>query len=122
MQSFHYFNIGSISKGYFLVSENYVPERMLRKIDEATSLMIESGLAKFYISSMTHIKKLNNLAIDFENNSTYEAVTLKSLRRPFMLLSGLMGIASAAFAIEIAIYKWKNSLCHRELPRNDAFC
>lgn len=88
---------------YFLSSESYVPDRLLKKIDKATSSMVENGLSGFYRDFMRNIKHIRKFAADYNENTDYEAVQMKNMIRPLLIHFVFLGMALVLFILEIYI-------------------
>lgn len=100
--------VGTISTQYYLESENYVPERLSKRIDEATSSMMESGLHQFFTSYAhfrdgLHLRAFNGQQDDDDHE---QALTIEQLIRPMKLIFCLWGVALTIFTVEIVVFKW----------------
>lgn len=101
--------IGAINSRYYLESDEYVPERILKKIDKTTSSMIESGFHKFFSSFWAFTEKIASIKLRNPENYIFQALTIKQLIRIVILLLYLLSISSIFFAFEVIIHKWNRS-------------
>lgn len=100
---------GTINTQYYLESENYVPERLSKRIDEATSSLMESGLHQFFTSYAhfrddLHLREFNGQQDDDDDYE--QALTIEQLIRPMKLIFCLWGVALTIFTVEIVVFKW----------------
>lgn len=111
--------VGELTDSYYLESDHYVPERILKKINIITSLMIENGLNEFY-KSYEHF--LDTVYVDHyyyksDGEIKLDQMTMLQLKRAVYLVLCLYGMAVIVFmcekAYEIIIYKW-NSMRNRK--------
>lgn len=98
---------GVINIEFILQSDHYVPDRMLKEIDNVTVSMMESGLIHLYRSLATFKQKLVDRAFTIANVDNFRALTMEQLNRPLVLLFCLWGAAMIVFVIETIIFKWK---------------
>lgn len=81
----------------------------MENIDEATNLMIESGLHQFYTSFTDFKRKLterHDVIKPDEDGDDVQAMTLEQLRRPMILTLCLCGVAAVILIVEILVVKW----------------
>lgn len=99
---------GAVDLQFYLKSEQYVPERMLNKINKATSLITENGLSQFYLSTGVFKEKLAVRNIQNGERAAFQALKLEQLKLPLILISCLLGVALGLLFVEIIIYKRRN--------------
>lgn len=109
-----FFTLGTISTQFYLESENYVPDRMMKKIDKATSSFVENGLRQFYESLVDFRQKLIDRVHLSQLDDDIQALTFEQLRRPMILVFCLWGITIIILILEIFISKWNASRRNRE--------
>lgn len=71
---------------FVLQSDHYVPDRMLKEIDEVTVSMMESGLIQLYKSLAIFEQKLIDRAFTITDVDNFRALTMEQLERPLILL------------------------------------
>lgn len=92
---------------------------MLKKINEATSSMMEYGFHQFYTSIATFKQKLvDRVFLDQDDDDLY-ALTMAQLSRPLVFLLLLCGLASIVFVAEIINFKWRNLRNQRAITPRD---
>lgn len=89
-------------------SDHYVPERMLNKIDKMTNSMMENGMNQFYLSFTTFQRKLFGRAFVKPDEDDSQALSMSQLKRPMIVLLGLLGVAVIVFVAEKVMSKWRN--------------
>lgn len=99
---------GAVGSRFYLVSDHYVSDLMLEKIDQTTSSMMESGLHAFYLSLTAFKQKCIEHLYLSQTDDDFRALTSGQLRRPMIFIFGLWSIAIIFFIAEIIILKWKN--------------
>lgn len=100
--------LGFVSSQFYLQSEHYVPDRMLKKIDRATGSMMENGLHEFYTSLASFKMKLILRIYSMVEHEDFRALSVEQLKRPLILLFCLSAAAMIIFIAEIIISKWKS--------------
>lgn len=108
--------LGSTHAQFFLESDHHVPERIIKRLDHATSSMVENGLHKFYLSLAIFKQKLIDRAYLEQIDDDSQALTIEQLKRPMIVLFYLWGTATIIFICEMTIFKW--ILCNRRLRSN----
>lgn len=103
------FITGTFKTANFLKSDEYIPERMVNKIDETTSSMMENGLYNFYKSFYTFMLELRQSKILKQNGHNDEkGLTMDQMMFPFILYLVCLSICLIVFLIEIIVFKLKN--------------
>lgn len=92
---------------FYLQSNHYVPDRMLKNIDKTTSLMMESGLHQLYTSMTDFKQKLVDRVYAIVESEDFRALTMEQLKRPLILLFCLWGVALIVFIAETIASKWE---------------
>lgn len=105
--------VGEINSQYYLESSHYVPKRLITSIDKATSSIMANGLHQFYMTFCDFKQKLierthSYLQSDDDDDDDDQALTMKQLKRPLILLLGMCAITVLVFIAEIVVYKWNN--------------
>lgn len=110
--------LGSINSQFFLESDHYVPERVFKKIDQATSLMMESGLYQFYTSLAAFKQKFveQTYSNQDDDDDNLQALTMQQLKRPMFLLFSLWAVAKAIFIAEMLVAKFNDWLIRKFYP------
>lgn len=99
---------GALYAQYYLESDRYISERMLKKVDKATSSMAENGLHRFYTSlSDFRQQLLNRNQLIREEEEAIHALTLQQIQKITFYLFLYWCISAIAFIAEIIISKWK---------------
>lgn len=91
------------------MSKYYVPDRMLKKIDQTTSSIMENGLSQFF-SSFTAIKRklIERATLGTVNDNEFQALSVEQLKRPMILLFGICAAATILLIAEIIIFRCSN--------------
>lgn len=99
---------GAVSSPYYLVSDHYIPDRMLKKIDRTTSAMMENGLNQFF-SAFTEFKRklVARANLNIADEDDFQALSIDQLKKPVILMVGFCGIAVIIFIVEVIIFKVK---------------
>lgn len=109
--------LGEISDPYFLKSEYYVPERLLKMINRATSKMVETGLNELFLSderfrSMLELRQHNFFDGDDDDNDLLQPITMQHFKRIVVFVLIFYGFAVIVLMIEklveITVIEWKN--------------
>lgn len=101
--------IGGIATYYYYQSDRYIPDRMLERIEKASSSMMENGLYQFFTSFVAFQRKLFEQSYNSKSDEDdMLPLTFEQLIRPLFLVFSLWGISIVIFAIEIMVYKWRN--------------
>lgn len=91
---------------YFLKSNyDYVPIRLMNKIDTVTESIAENGLKTFYISMDTFKRNFFQKTFLEHEVDESEALTLDQLKRPMMLVFILWGVAIIIHLIQKFVFK-----------------
>lgn len=99
--------LGFAETRFYLQSKSYVPDRMLRKIDETTSAMFENGLAKFYQSFIAFQRKfIERVYLTPEDDDDVEALKMEQMIRPMTVIFYLWGISVIIFIAENIIWRF----------------
>lgn len=102
---------------FHLESSHYVPERVLRKIDETTYSMMEHGFYQFYLSLAEFKEKFVQRVEQMHLDDDFSALSMDQLQRPLKILFCLWGLAAVILVLEIIVSKWKHhNRIHRAQP------
>lgn len=87
-----------------MTANEYVPKRMINKIDRAAESMMENGLHRFYESLTTFMTKIqaNKLSANQSDHSEIHALTVDDLRGPLIFCSYLLAFIGFIFLLELA--------------------
>lgn len=93
------------------MSDQFISERMIAKIDKVTSSMSEHGFYQFYDSYMQFIlnsmlQKYAQTAGAIKGEMDLQSITIEQLRKLIVIVLCLNGIAALLFVVEILAYKW----------------
>lgn len=106
--------LGEIPDPYYLVSEYYVPDRLMKRINNVTISMIESGLDKFFKSYTAFVQMMFRAKYVEDDVDALQPLTLQQLKRPMLFIVSLYGVATIVFMLEKSIeiitiiwIKWK---------------
>lgn len=99
---------GSIGTRYYLSSNEYVSDRVLKKIDTLTCSMAENGLRQFYISygAFTHILHARKFTVKTVN---FHPFAVDRISSSLLLFTGILVFAGLFFVAEMAFPKWKKA-------------
>lgn len=97
---------GAISSQYNIESAQYISERLMKKIDQVTSSMMENGLHQFYSSMNEFRQKFIDREYSIEEQDSFKALAMKQLKRPMILIFGLWVVAVIVLVGERIISKW----------------
>lgn len=86
---------------YFLTGYKYVTEQMINQIDEMTSVLMESGLDRFYESFSEFLFNLYSRTNFDEARNDVQSITREFIKAPLLLYFRLLGVASIIFVTEI---------------------
>lgn len=82
-----------------------VSERMKEKIDRTTSLLMETGINRFYESFNTFLEKHRAQKLVREEEDDSQALTAGELRVPLTFCSYLLGFALSILLLELIMHK-----------------
>lgn len=99
---------GALYAQYYLESDRYISERMLKNVDKATSSIVENGLHQFY-TSLSDFKQqlLNRNQLIQEEEEAVHALTMQQLQKILFYMLLHLCIGAIVFIAEIIISKWK---------------
>lgn len=92
----------------------------MKKIDKATSTMMQNGLHQFYTNFADFKQKFLVREYLSEKDDDLQALTAEQLKRPMILMSCLFGVAIVIWMAEIIIFRWKNRRTHGQQPQRVA--
>lgn len=98
--------LGTLSSQYYLASDQYVPERMLRKVDKVTSSMMESGLHHFYRTFAEFRSKFSQRPNEHQDTDDILVLEIDQMIRPMKIIFCLWGLATVLFITEVIVHKW----------------
>lgn len=88
-----------------LESEYYVSSQTIQRIDKMTSLMMESGLNRYFQSFGEFKEKFFERSFAKEKNNEFQALNVVQLKRPAIFILCMYGITLIIFLIETALSK-----------------
>lgn len=97
---------GSVGSSFYLESDHYVSDRLIKNINKATSSMIESGLHSFYMSLNSFKQQFIERAYFSQTDDAFQALTTQQLKRPMILVFYLWATAVIVFIAEALVSKW----------------
>lgn len=100
--------LDEISSQFALDSNHYVTERLVRKIDGLTSLMIENGLNEYFASMDAFKRNFHDMKYSRVKDEEFKELTIDQLKRPMILMVGLLIFATVIFIIQIIVSKLKS--------------
>lgn len=101
--------LGALPTQYHLESNNYVSERVQKRMDISTSWMIESGIRSFYVSFSEYLMEIIARMQNIQQINEVDAVlTMEQLWRPLKLVFYLLGLAFIVFIVEILVHYFRN--------------
>lgn len=101
---------------YYFESNRYVPDRLLRKVDNVASALTESGLNRFYQEIVQFNQHLMTAKRLNQNENDNSALNSQQFQRLFMLFLYNLGIALLLFFVEVIIFKF-NWWCCRQYSK-----
>lgn len=103
--------LGEIIDRNLVTSDEFIPQRMVKKIEQVTLSMVEYGFGKFYDS----ISDFNRqLYVSFrrgykeKDDDLLLPITIEQIWPVIIIVLSLNGIATIIFVAEILYYKWRN--------------
>lgn len=111
---------GSLQTSYSLASEQHIPERMKKMIDETTSSMTENGLHYFYKSFTSFLQKLRVEELSDAEKDDFEALNVDELRAPLIFCCYLAGFSVLLFLVEMIVSKFKKRSNRKPKRNRDA--
>lgn len=91
---------------YYLESGQYVPDRLMEKIDKTKSSMMENGLYQFYLDFAAYRQKLNRRIPTNQEDDDLQALTMEQLERPLVRILCIWSVAMIIFILEFIKMKW----------------
>lgn len=88
------------------ITANYVPDRLLEKINRLTASMMESGLYDFYTSMAEFDRHLRLKDLEIDEDDELKPLTFDHMKRVMILFLFLIGIAVIVFILEVYLLKW----------------
>lgn len=102
---------GSLQLSNYLVSNQYIPERIRNKFNEKSSFMVENGLQQFFESFGGFLENLRDNALtheeDDDDSDGQQALTVDNFQGPITLVLCLLSVSCLIFLIEIIVFKLK---------------
>lgn len=92
---------------YHLTSNQYIPKRMVDKIDEATSSMMENGIYGFYKSIGTFLEELRGYNEFDEEITKFKPFTLQQSMGLIVLFAVMFVLTFIIFIVEIIVHKFQ---------------
>lgn len=93
-----------------MTSNDYVPERIIQKIDGEIFSYLENGLIQFYMSlGLFEFKVYNRTEFKHDDNDV-RLITMRDLEAPFICHFSLTGICFFVFILELIVFqikKWR---------------
>lgn len=91
---------------YYLESNRYVADRLLKKVDHVASAMMESGLNKFYKEIVTFNQHLMDRdSLNQNENINFAALNIKQFQRNLCLFLCYIVISLLIFCVEVIVCK-----------------
>lgn len=96
---------GSLISRFDVISNKYVPEQMIQKINTATSSVMENGLYRFYRSFANILGEIKTNKHDFVDVNL-QALHLEQILFPFIYYFVSLMVAFIAFVIELTVFRY----------------
>lgn len=101
--------LDEINSQFVLESNHYVTERLLKKIDRLTSSMIENGLHQYFAATDAFKRNFHDIEYSNVKDEEFKELTIDQLKRPMILMVGLVILATVILIIQIIVFKLKGS-------------
>lgn len=101
---------GAIYSQYFLESSHLVSERLIEKIDRASSAMMESGLHQFSTNLNDFKQEFIDRELEIGEENGFRALTMQQLNRPMILIFCLWAFAMIIFITEKIGFELKTNI------------
>lgn len=100
-------DLGEISSSFILASNHRIPKQIILRIDQLTSIIMESGLNKFYRTFARYLGKIRGKNYDRSNNAFHQ-VSMKTFYFPMAMYAILVMSSMLLFGCEIIYHNYKH--------------
>lgn len=97
---------GSFQSSYYVTANEYISDRMKRRIDNSTCSMMENGLYRFYESYAEYRRHLRSRKLQNAGKDEVQALNFSDLHSPLMFCSYVIALATLFFLLE-TVFKWE---------------
>lgn len=101
--------LGQLPLSYILASNHQIPTNLIRRINQLSSRIVESGLYKFYCSFAEHVARKDGND-DLNSSADTLRISIKQFEFPTIIYFILMFCSVVVFGIEIVYHKRRNRL------------
>lgn len=99
--------LGEINQSIYLTSNQYIPKRMMKKVERFMRLILENGLDGFYWSFAGFLVRIRSPDQFNENDESVKTISFQNLQMAFVIYLSLITFSGFIFGLEILYFRFK---------------